>query len=284
MEAQKLTPAIDISDEEIASLTSAIQQRHGIDFTCYEQTSLKRRIIRALHILKFNSIHELWTKILRDRSFIYPFMDELSVGLTAMFRDPVLWRKLKQLLSNDFFKGRNLSIWHAGCSSGEEVYTMGIALREASFSKPVTADATDISKGAMEIAKKGEYDGLKLVDYEKNYKAFNVFGTLKKYYATLENGNGVMDKQLISHVTFNYHNLITGDFNTRYDIIFCRNVMIYFDNTAKLKLFEKFYNSLNENGLLIIGFYDAVLPLIDEKKFQILDIDAKIFQKKSPNL
>jgi chemotaxis protein methyltransferase CheR len=284
MEAEKLTQTIDISEEEIKSLTSAIQQRHGIDFSCYEQTSLKRRIIRALHMLKFNSIHELWIKILKDRAFIYLFMDEISVGLTSMFRDPVLWRKLKQLLNNDFFKNQELYIWHAGCSSGEEVYTMGIVLKESSFSKPVKAVATDISKSSIEVGRKGEYLSMKLEEYEKNYKDFNAFGTLGKYCKNADNGNGIMDSHLISHVTFDYHNLITGDFTKRYDIIFCRNVMIYFDNAAKLKLFEKFYHSLNDNGLLIIGFYDAVLPLIDEKKFQILDLDAKIFQKKSPVL
>jgi chemotaxis protein methyltransferase CheR len=146
-------------------------------------------------------------------------------------------------------------------------------------------DATD---GAMDDLRRkvnhklGEYSSMKLEEYEKNYKDFNAFGTLGKYCKNADNGNGIMDSQLISHVTFDYHNLITGDFTKRYDIIFCRNVMIYFDNAAKLKLFEKFYHSLNENGLLIIGFYDAVLPLIDEKKFQILDLDAKIFQKKTP--
>lgn len=279
MESEKLVHTLEISDEELRSLTNAIQQRHGIDFSCYEQKSLKRRIIRALHVFKFTSVHELWIKILKDRSFIFHFMDEISVGLTAMFRDPVLWRKLKQLLSNDFFSNKELAIWHAGCSTGEEVYTMGIVLKESSFRKPVSAICTDISKSAIEVAKKGEYICMKLDEYEQNYKAFNGFGTLKKYYRDIDNGAGLMDGELISHVTFDYHNLITGDFNRRYDIIFCRNVMIYFDNAAKLKLFDQFYNSLHKNGLLIIGFYDAVLPLIDDRKFRILDIEAKIFQK-----
>jgi len=88
-----------------------------------------------------------------------------------------------------------------------------------------------------------------------------------------------MDSALIKHVEFAYHNLITDSFTGKYDIIFCRNVMIYFDNGAKRKLFEKFHQSLNKNGLLIIGFYDAVLPMIDEKKYKVYDLDAKIFQK-----
>ncbi|MFZ5999959.1 MAG: CheR family methyltransferase, partial [Bacteroidota bacterium] len=107
---------------------------------------------------------------------------------------------------------------------------------------------------------------------------FNLMGSLSKYYSKAD-ANGMMDLSLIRHVTFEHHNLITSPFTRKFDIIFCRNVMIYFDNEAKRKLFNKFYDSLNPNGLFIIGFYDAVLPLVDPTKFKVLDIDAKIFQK-----
>ncbi len=278
METAQTGDTIVISDEELKSLTDAIQQRHGIDFSCYEPKSLKRRVVRALHIFKLNAVHELWIRILRDRSFIYPFMDEISVGLTSMFRDPVLWRKLRQLLVQHWPGQNVLSVWHAGCSTGEEVYTMGIVLQETATGKKVTARASDISNQAMATAKKGEYNTMKMDEYEKNYFQFNPAGTLQKYY-TSGNGSAFMDTKLISHVTFEHHNLITDPFTNKYDIIFCRNVMIYFDNHAKLKLFEKFHDSLNPNGLFIIGFYDAVLPMVDPTKFAVLDMDAKIFKK-----
>ncbi len=278
MEAEQPVESISISDEELKSLTDAIHQRHGIDFSCYEPKSLKRRVIRSLHIFKLNAVHELWIKILKDRTFIYPFMDEISVGLTAMFRDPVLWKKMLQLLNESFIAKSNLSIWHAGCSSGEEVYTMGIVLRESNFKKPVEARATDISNQAMTIARSGEYHLLKMQEYDKNYQVFNPLSTLLKYY-TVNHDTAGFDTSLIQHVNFEYHNLITDPFTRKYDIIFCRNVMIYFDNNAKLKLFEKFHGSLNPGGLFVIGFYDAVLPLVDETKFRVMDIESKIFQK-----
>lgn len=277
MEAQ-LHESIHISDEELKSLTDAIHQRHGIDFSCYEPKSLKRRVVRALHIFKLHAVHELWLRILKDRTFIYPFMDEISVGLTSMFRDPVLWNKIKNLLNGDLNNKTSLSIWHAGCSSGEEVYTMGIVLREASYPRPVSALATDISNQAIAMAKAGEYNVIKMEEYERNYIEFNPASTLKKYYSSV-NGSATLDKSLINHVTFKHHNLITDPFENKYDIIFCRNVMIYFDNAAKTKLFSKFYESLNPNGLFIIGFYDAVLPLVDPTKFNVHDMSAKIFQK-----
>lgn len=228
-------------------------------------------------VFKFNSVHDLWIKILREHAFIYKFMDEISVGLTAMFRDPILWRRLCGMLSNEF-RNKDLKIWHAGCSSGEEVYTMGIVLADAHFKGRVNAKATDISKQAIDIAMKGEYHKMKLDEYENNIRSYNLTATLKTYYT--EGPTSVtMHNSLIRHVSFDYHNLIKDAFDTNYDIIFCRNVMIYFDNRTKVNLFEKFHQSLKVGGLLIIGFYDAVLPLIDETKFKILDIDAKIFQK-----
>lgn len=278
METERVLESITISDEELKSLTDAIQQRHGIDFSCYEPKSLKRRVTRALHIFQLGAVHELWMRILQDRSFIYPFMDEISVGLTAMFRDPVLWKKMKSLLSGSSALQKPLVIWHAGCSTGEEVYTMGIVIQESGNNYAHTAYASDISNMAMKTAQEGAYNRMKIEEYAQNYKQYHPLGQFKKYYQE-RNEMGFMDTSLIRHVNFEHHNLITDSFNRKYDIIFCRNVMIYFDNIAKRKLFEKFHQSLNPNGLFIIGFYDAVLPLVDETKFRVLDMDAKIFQK-----
>lgn len=277
-EANDLVQSVLISDEELASLTQAIFKRHGIDFTCYETKSLKRRVMRTMSVFKFLSIHELWVRILKDQPFIYSFMDEISVGLTSMFRDPVLWKRMKELLKKDLAGKDHLQLWHAGCSSGEELYTMGIVLKESGFDTRVNAWATDISKQSIENAQRGEYHHIKVEEYERNYKAYNPFGSLKNHYEMFEGGLR-MHAALRDHVTFDYHNLITGDFSRKFDVIFCRNVMIYFDNNAKLKLFEKFHNSLNPGGMLIIGFYDAVMPLVDEKKFKVMDMDARIFIK-----
>jgi chemotaxis protein methyltransferase CheR len=186
---------------------------------------------------------------------------------------------MRYLLSDPFAEKKDLSIWHAGCSTGEEVYTMGIVLKESIFSKSVKALATDISNQAMATARKGEFNEMKMAEYDRNYLHYNLSSSLSKYYS-IRNGVAFMDTRLVQHVTFEYHNLITDPFARKHDIIFCRNVMIYFDNQAKLRLFDKFYESLNSGGLLIIGFYDAVLPLVDPSKFDVFDMDAKIFQKR----
>ncbi len=271
-------PATQITDEELKSLTSAILRRYGIDFTCYEPTSLKRRVDRCISVLKLETVHNLWVKLLKDQLFVHRFMDEVSVGLTAMFRDPILWRALKADILPKLATNNKISIWHAGCSSGEEVYTMGIVLQESGCQSKSKAIATDISDAAIAEAQQGKYHHMKLADYGKNYREYNSLASFEKYYQR-GGGDGMMDSQLIQHVDFRHHNLISELPPGQFDIIFCRNVMIYFDNQAKLNLLERFHQHLNEGGYLIIGFYDALVPLIDKSKFHFLNLDAKIFQK-----
>lgn len=267
-----------ITDEELNSLTHAILRRYGIDFTCYEPASLKRRIVRAINVLKLDSTHQLWVRLLKERDFIYPFIDEVAVGLTAMFRDPILWQTLKREALKAIPAKDQLNIWHAGCSTGEEVYSMGIVLQEAGMKIKTKAVASDMSEAALKLAQEGEYHPLKITEYEKNYATYNPLGIFKRYYSVQEQ-SVKMQAQLVTHVDFRLHNLVTDPIKEQYDIIFCRNVMIYFDQASKIKLLDQFYQHLNPGGLFIIGFYDALVPMISKSRYRYLNLDAKIFQK-----
>ncbi|MDN5212714.1 CheR family methyltransferase [Fulvivirgaceae bacterium BMA12] len=269
---------IEISNEELNSLTAAIRKRHGIDFTCYEPKSLTRRVVRALSVFNLNSVHELWIKILRDRDFISLFINELSVGLTAMFRDPRFWIKLREILPEMISENGRLNVWHAGCSSGEEVYTFNIILRELALQEKVRSYATDMNTAAVEQAEKGIYHILKLDEYEHNYGNFRNNGSLSQYYER-KGKYGHMDTKLIENVIFEISNLITNTNDGKYDIIFCRNVMIYFDAGAKQLVLDKFYNNLRPGGLLVIGFFDSLVPVINKSKFEFYDLNNKIFRK-----
>lgn len=272
-----MTDTVDVTQEEVNSITQSILIRYGIDFTCYEPKSLRRRIIRILSLHNLTSVHALWIRFLRDPTFIYTFMNGVSVGMTSMFRDPVLWRSLRGQLQKRYGNHDNISIWHAGCSTGEEVYSMGILLKEVA--RKAKALATDINQDAIETAKAGTYHKIRMVENENNYKAYNPYGDFGRYYQKMEK-EVTMDHSLINHVSFNYHNLITDPMAGTHDIILCRNVMIYFDNAAKAKLLAKFYDSLNPGGLFIVGFYDAPIQMVDESRFDLVDPDAKIFVKK----
>jgi chemotaxis protein methyltransferase CheR len=271
-------PSITISDEELHSLTNAVLRRYGIDFTCYEPSSLKRRVSRSISVLRLDSVHNLWVKLLRDRSFIYLWIDELSVGLTAMFRDPVLWQCLRDEILPTLRWQDRIHLWYAGCSTGEEVYTMSIVVQESGLATKVSALATDISEAAVEKARLGTYHSLKMTDYAKNYRHYNPRGSFR-YYCVGEPADGTLKPALVSQVDFQTHNLITELPPRRFDIIFCRNVMIYFDHASKVRLLDQFHEYLNEGGYLVIGFYDSLVPLIDKTKYRIANLETKVFQK-----
>ncbi|MEO1052546.1 MAG: CheR family methyltransferase [Bacteroidota bacterium] len=269
---------VEISDEELNSLTSAIMTRHGVDFTSYEPKSLKRRVVRALSVFKLGSIHELWMKILKEADFVHPFVNELSVGLTAMFRDPQFWEKLSTILPGFVKERGRLDVWHAGCSTGEEVYTFNIMLRELGLDGAVKSYASDMNMDAVEQAKKGIYHMMKLAEYEHNYAKYNGSKSLADYYRK-EDKYGTMDSSLTANVRFGKNNLITDKTLRKYDIVFCRNVMIYFDSNAKKLVLDKFYDCLRPGGLLIIGFLDLLLPVLDKSKFDFCDLGNKILKK-----
>jgi chemotaxis protein methyltransferase CheR len=278
------TLVTDISDEEMNSLTQSIFARYGIDFTCYEPKSLRRRIIRIINRFNFTSIPDLWVRFLKDSGFLQVFMNEVSVGMTSMFRDPVLWKRLKHHIEKDYSSSNPISIWHAGCSTGEEVYSLGILLQEMNISHRAKALATDFNKDAIDEARNGVYHKIKMIETENNFKTLNPFHDFSKYYTSDGKHHAIMDPNLVKHATFEYQNLITDPYPQGYDIIFCRNVMIYFDTPAKTKILEKFHKALNPNGILIIGFFDTMSHLIDSKKFQLLDQEAKIFRKTNSSL
>ena len=268
---------VELTDEELNSLTRVILTRYGIDFTSYETGSFKRRVARAISVFNLDSIHSLWVKLLKERDFIYPLIDELTVGMTAMFRDPVLWISLKKLLRNDQEK-ESIHIWHAGCSTGEEVFTMGILLDDLNLTTQAKALASDLNQGAIKVAREGKYSKQLINEYIQNFREYNPVKRFESYY--MPNGDSVcFHPELIRHVEFRNHNLVMDKMEQKFDIIFCRNVMIYFDTTTKLRLLQQFYDCLNPGGYFIIGFYDALVPLMDESKFDFFDLNAKIFKK-----
>lgn len=269
---------VDVTEEELSSITQSILKRYGIDFTCYEPKSLRRRIIRILNKFELASIHDLWMHFLKTPNFISVFMNEISVGMTSMFRDPVLWKQMKLKVEVEFMHKPLFSVWHAGCSTGEEVYSFGILLDQLKLAARVNALATDFNRDAITEAKAGVYHKIKMIENETNYRTYSSKTDFDKYYTT-DGKEAVMNSSLINHVKFEYHNLITDSFKSGFDIIFCRNVMIYFDALAKTRILDKFYDSLNEGGYFVIGFFDTMSHLIDNRKFKIVDEQAKIFQK-----
>lgn len=270
-----------ISDEELDSINFAISSRYGLDFTNYETSSLKRRIVRIIHRHGLENVLGLWQKLLYDKDFIHQFKDEVSVGLTEMFRNPEIWSKLRDVylprIANQI-QDRKLNIWHAGCSTGEEVHTMAIVLDDAGLLMKSAALATDLSDNFVNISRTAEYDMDILKRYEHGMKQYDAGKTLKSCFSINDDMAKLLPKYR-NYATYKQHNLTSEtDKNTKYDIIFCRNVMIYFNDNLKMNLLKLFSDLLTENGLFIIGYFDA-MPNNYGKYFTYEESGLKFFNK-----
>ncbi|MGL4597661.1 MAG: CheR family methyltransferase [Bacteroidia bacterium] len=276
-EKDDLLPSEEISDEELSSLTTAIKTRYGMDFTSYEKKSLKRGVARLIARNHLGSLLGLWSKILKDRDFINNYVDELLVNLTELFRNPELWQKLKSDVLNQYTASPIIKIWHAGCSTGEEIYSMAIVLNEKRIHERARIVATDLSTQAMVEARAGQYSSMLWNRYQVSFTKYNPFGRLDQYFTKNEHGFQV-NKALQKNITFKQQNLVQDPPESYCDIIVCRNVMIYFDETLKVKVLTKFHTALKADGYLIIGYYD-LMPESAKNLFSIHDAANRIYRK-----
>lgn len=270
-----------ITDEELKSFMLAMKSRYGLDFTNYERNSFKRGLVRLMMKHKMTSMLELWSKILRDKSFFMKGIDDLLVNLTELFRNPDAWIVIRDRILDEFASSGSLKIWHAGCSTGEEVYTMAIVLEEKGLLARNTTIATDLSTIALDKAKIGSYSLILLQQYLTPFLKFYPSRSLKDYFDFNEY-HATIKSVYKQHIRFYKHNLVHDSMDQKHDIIFCRNVMIYFDEILKTRVLNLFYNSLNEGGYLIIGYYD-IMPDSGKNLFEVFDIKTRIYKRKSSN-
>ena len=269
---------IEISNEELRSLTTAIKKRYDIDFTNYEPKSLKRGFARLIMKHKFGNILGLWQKILMDRAYFIACIDDLTVNLTELFRNPETWVKLHDDILPQFNSKSKINIWHSGCSSGEEVYTMAIVLKDRGLLKKTKALATDVSSSIIAKAIEAKYSNILLNKYAKSFQKYLPNGKIEDCFNQHDTFWSMKD-ELKKHVEFRHHNLAQDSMDRKFEIIFCRNVMIYFDETLKMKVLQLFHDSLEDDGYLIFGYYD-MLPGGAKQLFEVYDSKTRIYRKK----
>ncbi|MBV6646284.1 MAG: protein-glutamate O-methyltransferase CheR [Cyclobacteriaceae bacterium] len=269
---------VTISDEELLSLMVAIKNRYGLDFTNYEKTSLKRGIARLMMKNRMTSLFDLWARVLKDGEFFVRAVDDLLVNLTELFRNPDVWVKVRDQILSDF-QSKGVRIWHAGCSTGEEVYTMAIVLEEKGMLGRTRTLATDLSNKALNQAKGGDYSLEILKQYLKPFLSYFPNRRMEDYF-DFHDKHATIKSHYKSHVTFQKHNLVNEPMTDKYDIIFCRNVMIYFDEKLKIQVLNLLHDCLNAGGYLIIGYYD-LMPDAGKNLFQQYDVRTRIYRKVS---
>jgi chemotaxis protein methyltransferase CheR len=229
--------------------------------------------------MKSMQVEALIKKLTDQPQFIEEFLDELTVNVTEMFRDPSFWRILRdEIIPGILLNHQSFKIWHAGCSSGEEVFSMAILLKEMGIHDSVSIIATDLDVNILEKAKLCTYPVKNMELNEKNYIRFEGKTSLKDYYKE-ENGKAVFDKELIKNVSFRKHDLVTGELFNKFDLILCRNVMIYFNQVLQNDVLKKFHESLFKYGYLAIGSKESLIWCDIANRFIVVNNEEKVYKK-----
>jgi chemotaxis protein methyltransferase CheR len=269
----------EIQIVDIRRLTETIRDLYGYDFTNYAMSSFKRRVLRIVELYKFSSVEALIRKISDDKNFFEEFISEITVNVTEMFRDPPFWRELRdKIIPNILLNHNKISVWHAGCSSGEEVYSMAILLKEMGILDRAKIIATDIDDVIIEKAQQGVYTVKNMELNEKNYIRFR--GTQKFHdYFEVKNGQTYMDKDLVKDVSYRKHDLVNGIVFNKFDLVLCRNVMIYFNQTLQNEVLKKLHESIFKYGYLAIGSKESLIWCEIANKFIVVNNEEKIYKK-----
>jgi chemotaxis protein methyltransferase CheR len=241
-----------IEDLEIQLLLEGIVHRYGYDFRNYAPASLRRRIRGIVEKESVASISALQARILREPHCMARFITALSVPVTAMFRDPSFYRALRSEVVPMLRTYPFVRIWHAGCSTGEEVYSLAILLVEENLYERCRIYATDLSDATLQRATKGIYELSRMRDYTQNYQSFGGQQDFSAYY-TADHERVIFSPRLRKNIVFSQHNLVSdGPFN-EFNLILCRNVMIYFDRVLRERVLKLLDSSLCRLGILGVG-------------------------------
>lgn len=269
---------LDIDIADLKRITELIQQKYNYDFRNYAMSSFKRRVLRILELKKL-TVESLLKKLNDNPIFINEFLDELTVNVTEMFRDPNFWRIMREeIIPAILLNHKQFKIWHAGCSSGEEVLSMTIMLKEMGILHDVTIIATDLDVNILERAKNATYPIKNMELNEKNYIRFQGTGSFNSYYRE-DSGYAVFNKELYTNVSFRRHDLVLGEVFNKFDLILCRNVMIYFNQNLQNEVLKKFHESLFKYGYLAIGSKESLIWCDYANRFIVVNNEEKIYKK-----
>jgi chemotaxis protein methyltransferase CheR len=269
---------LETKNIEINLLLSAIYQKYGYDFRNYARASLQRRIKRHLDKTGLATITDMQREVIHNSKFFYHLLQTFTINVTEMFRNPSFFTTLRKLLPTTFASQKTIKIWHAGCASGEEVYSMAIILKEIGLYDKTIIYATDIDDVILAKAKAGIYPAESLQKWVKNYQQAGGTAAFTDYYSANYELASVT-KSLRENILFTNHNLVTDSVFSEVDLIICRNVMIYFNPLLQDKVLQLFSDSLALGGLLCLGAKETTRLSKNSSLFKNLILAEKIYQK-----
>lgn len=265
---------------EIQLLIEAIYLKYGYDFRDYARASIKRRILHRLAVSGLKNISEMQHKLLNDTLFLETLLLDLSINVTEMFRDPSFYMALRKEVIPFLKTYPFIKIWHAGCSTGEEVYSMSILLREEDLYKRTQIYATDFNDVVLKKAKDGIFPIDRIKAYTLNYQKAGGSESFSDYY-TADNESIIMDKSFKKNIVFAKHNLVTDSIFGEMNLIMCRNVLIYFNKDLQNRVIKLFRDSLCHNGYLCLGSKESVRFSEFKDDFDDFVRDERIYKKKT---
>jgi chemotaxis protein methyltransferase CheR len=270
---------VEIEPIEIDLLLEAVYRRYGYDFRSYARASIERRTRLFISKLGCASISEMIPKILRDRELFSQLARYFSIVVTEMFRDPFVYASIRNNVIPMLRTWPHFKIWHAGCATGEEVYSLAIVLKEEGIYDRATIYATDFNDEALERARQGIFEIGKVQEATRNYQQAGGKASFGQYYHAHYDAVA-MDSALRQRMVFSGHNLAADSVFGDMHLIFCRNVLIYFNRELQDRALGLFTESLVHGGFLCLGTKEDLQFSNVSNRYDIVDDKARIYKKK----
>lgn len=268
----------DIENMEIDLLLDAIHRRYGYDFKHYARASMRRRIRQVLLRTERQHISALIPELLHDQTFFEDMVREFSITVTEMFRTPDMFRVVRDKVLPYLKTYPHFKVWHAGCATGEEAYSLAILLREEGAYERATIFATDFNDEALQRARDGIYAIDRVQQFSGNYQQSGGLRSFSEYYHARYDSI-VIDRSVRDRVTFANHNLVIDEVFTETHLIFCRNVLIYFDRQLQERVLHLFYDSLVHGGFLCLGDKESLEFSGVGQHFSPIDRQHRVYRK-----
>ena len=265
---------------ELELLLEAVHRRYGYDFRGYAKASLRRRLWRRADLEGLRSLSGLQERVLHDPECMQRLLADLSINVTAMFRDPEFHAALRDHVFPDLRTHPFVRIWVAGCSTGEEVVSLAIGLREAGLLDRTRVYATDMDADVLRRARTGTFPIEKLQDYTRNYLAAGGREDFSRYYA-VEGDTVVFDPSLLRDAVFAQHNLATDRSFNEFHLIVCRNVLIYFARELQDRVLTLFDESLTRRGTLALGRKETLRGTVIDDRYEDRVEPERIYRRRS---
>jgi chemotaxis protein methyltransferase CheR len=271
--------AADQESLDIDLLLEAVYRSYGYDFRSYARASVERRIRQFLSKAGCATVSELIPKVLQDRDLFSRLVRNFSISVTELFRDPFVYRAIREKVVPLLRTWPHFKVWLAGCATGEEAYSLAIVLKEEGVYNRAILYATDFNDEALAQARYGIYENTRLQEATRNYQQAGGKASFSDYYHARYNA-AALDSSLKERIVFSGHNLTSDHMFGEMHLVLCRNVLIYFNCELQYRALGLFTESLVHGGFLCLGTKEDLRFTDIRQQYQVVDDKARIYKKR----